>query len=246
MACQRDGQQAIVVIAPAKSRSSVSSGTHVQAGARADGMGMADQCTKCGEDLLGSVNRCWRCGQKLLPHSPASDLPPPRQDTPSANPEHQQDQVLLAELLDSPQSGGSIAGAHRDQAPTGDTPANKWIRRGSPFADRGQFVVERIRDVNSKKLPRGAALFRSPIPPSQRPRRDRAAACASLSLALASASLLCAFCLPIGGLILAVFGILAGTWGLISRYPRVALIGLLLCSLSFMIAVVQLVFAIYG
>ena len=49
-------------------------------------------------------------------------------------------------------------------------------------------------------------------------------------------SLILAFSFPIGGLLIAIFGIAIGTWGLSSQRRGVALSGLLLCCLCLAVA----------
>lgn len=186
---------------------------------------MAVQCAQCGEELLGAVNRCWRCGHEFEPHSGPSDLPPVRRSPP---------QRLAAAAV-------GVA-AEETASPVDGEPLPALLvpsRRGSPFADRGSVVIEDKSE---------AAVYEALH--SRRQGYGAATAAAALTFPIGFLALILAFSFPMGGVVVASFGIAIGTWGLYSPRRGVALSGLLLCCLCLALsgfnAAVEIYVHIYG
>lgn len=199
---------------------------------------MAVQCAKCGEELMGSVNRCWRCGQEFVARRADGDLPPVRR-TPVVDASIA---VLVAEFseIDSTSLEAYVA-AHPGRS---QREANV-VRRGSPFGDRGTATLETIEPVTANS-----------VRDEKREREVRyqknggATAGAILTLPLGVIGFVAAFLFPIAGVLLSLLGLAFGVWGLRSRRRGLAIVGLLLCCLSLVIAtltgVVDLYVSWYG
>jgi hypothetical protein len=185
---------------------------------------MAVQCAKCGEELMGSVNRCWRCGQEFVARRTEGDLPPVRR-SPVVD---AATEVFVAEVsvIEAPTLEANVAAE-----PAQSQRDTNVVRRGSPFGDRGTAILETVKPGtgNSGR-------------DEQREREVRfqknggAAASATLTLPLAVVSFAAAFLFPIAGGLLSLLGIGFGVWGLSSRRRGLAVVGLLLCCLSLVIA----------
>jgi len=185
---------------------------------------MAVLCAACGEELLGAVNRCWRCGQAFKAHSGPSDLPPVRRSRPKK-------QAVVASV------------EQKEDSETAESEPLTAIlvptRRGSPFADRG--LVARHDMI---------ATGTSEVLHSKAQRQVAATSAAILTFPIGFVALVLAFYFPLGGIVVASFGIAVGTWGLHSRRRTVALSGLLLCCLCLALsgfnAAVELYVYFYG
>ncbi len=187
---------------------------------------------------MGSVNRCWRCGQEFVARRTDGNLPPVRR-SPVVD---AMTEVLVAEF-----SGSDSAPIEANPAERSDNSQrdSSRVRRGSPFGDRGTAVLQKIEpgtDTSGRDAERQREVSYQ--------KRGGATASANLTLPLAVVSLVAAFLFPIAGGLLSLLGLAFGVWGLYSRRRGLAVVGLLLCCLSLVIAsfngVIQLYVSWYG
>ena len=170
---------------------------------------MAVHCAECGEKLMGSVNRCWQCGKEFVSRAGTSERPPRRGTS-----------------IVGPLTGPLEAVVVDEQGVVGGLPgdgsiAERWPRRGSPFAETGstedRAKPASLGDSKVTEYPVGAAAYGGSL----------------AAILLGCFGLLSTLFFPFGGLILSAAGVALAIWGLNSPRRRTAICALLLCCLAF-------------
>lgn len=192
-------------------------------------------CSKCREPLLGAVNRCWNCGAEMQLTSGQPDLPPVRRPVPAAD--------RTMPVTDGPvtaDASGSATGIDAnetagevDVAESGDRAAANGFRPtrvGSPFgAATASSQTTRWESTSSK----------------ERSRSDAAVGGAIAVLFLGVISPIATMYEPYVALVIAGLGVPVGIWGVYSKRRLIAVVGLILCCLTFAVATVQSAAKVY-
>ena len=183
---------------------------------------MTVRCAHCGEEMLGAVNRCWKCGHQVSVSAELGELPPVRpQQEHIPLPVDASDMPMPLEAEVLPEEDDSVhllAALAEEHSP--------YSSDGAELPPISPQVVQHQPLPTRRDSMRGRGEYRHP---AHHPTAATGGAMGSLLLGVVS---IVVSWFTVSGMLLAVFGLALGAWGISSNRRKMAAAGMILCCIA--------------